>query len=27
LTIPVGHHVHASSPAEFATAVLNFLRD
>jgi len=27
LTIPVGHHVHASRPAEFATAVLTFLRE
>jgi len=26
LTIPVGHHVHDAAPAEFAAAVLSFLR-
>ncbi len=25
-TIPVGHHIHATRPAEFAATVLNFLR-
>lgn len=27
LTIPVGHHVHAERPADFAAAVLTFLRN